>query len=114
MSETIFDKILARSIPAQIIFEDDDILAFRDIHPLAKIHILVIPKKKAGSFVEFQNWPAIEVGIFFQKVAMVAAHLGLSRDGFRIVMNTGLNGGQTVDYAHVHILGGESLSGGFA
>ena len=114
MNETIFDKILARKIPAQIVFEDDDVLAFRDIHPLAKIHVLVIPKRKAISFVDFQEWPPLEVGLFFQKVAKVAAHLGLARDGFRIVMNSGLNGGQTVDYAHVHILGGESLSGGFA
>ena len=114
MNETIFDKILARKIPAQIVFEDDDVLAFRDIHPLAKIHVLVIPKRKAISFVDFQEWPPFEVGLFFQKVAKVAAHLGLARDGFRIVMNSGLNGGQTVDYAHVHILGGESLSGGFA
>jgi histidine triad (HIT) family protein len=114
MTETIFDKILARKIPAQIIFEDDDIMAFHDIAPQAKIHVLVIPKKKVRSLNELKTWEPQDVGIFFLKVAAVAAHLGLSQRGYRTVLNTGPEGGQTVDYIHAHILGGEPLSGHFS
>lgn len=114
MSDTIFDKILAKQIPAQVVFEDDDVLAFKDISPQAKIHVLVIPKKKARNLNELRNWQAQEVGQFFQKVAFVADKLGLAANGYRTVLNTGREGGQSVDYIHAHILGGESLSGRFA
>jgi histidine triad (HIT) family protein len=114
MSDTIFDKILAGQIPAQIVYEDQDILAFKDISPQAKIHVLVIPKKKARNLSELQSWRADEVGTFFQKVAAVADKLGLANSGYRTVLNTGREGGQSVDYVHAHILGGESLSGHFA
>jgi histidine triad (HIT) family protein len=114
MSTTIFDKILSRQIPAHIVFEDADILAFKDIAPQAKVHVLVIPKKRARNLNELANWSPADVGIFFQKVAMVAEHLGLSRSGYRTVLNTGEQGGQSVDYIHAHILGGEALSGRFA
>jgi len=114
MAETIFDKILSRQIPAQIVFEDDEILAFKDISPQAKIHVLVIPKKKARNLGELRQWDAREVGQFFQKVATVAEHVGLKDHGYRTVLNTGADGGQSVDYVHAHILGGEPLSGHFA
>lgn len=114
MSDTIFDKILAKQIPAQVVFEDDDILAFKDISPQAKIHVLVIPKKKARDLNELRKWQPQEVGLFFQKVAFVADKLGLAASGYRTVLNTGREGGQSVDYIHAHILGGESLSGRFA
>ncbi len=114
MTETIFDKILARQIPVQIVFEDKDVLAFNDISPQAKVHVLVIPKKKARNLTELQTWTAQDVGCFFQKVGLVAVHLGLDRSGYRTVLNTGADGGQSVDYVHAHILGGEPLSGNFA
>ena len=114
MTETIFDKILAHQIPVQIMFEDSDVLAFKDISPQAKVHVLVIPKKKARNLSELQAWPAQDVGHFFQKVALVAAHLGLHKTGYRTVLNTGSDGGQSVDYVHAHILGGEPLSGNFS
>jgi histidine triad (HIT) family protein len=113
MTETIFDKILSRKIPAAIEFEDEDVLAFRDIAPQAKIHVLVIPKVKARNILQLQQWKPEAVGIFFQKVAMVAEKLGLKNSGFRVVLNTGTEGGQSVDYIHAHILGGEQLSGQF-
>jgi histidine triad (HIT) family protein len=114
MAETIFDKIIARQIPAQIVFEDSDVLAFKDVSPQAKIHVLVIPKKKARNLSEMRSWNPQDVGVFFQKVAMVAEHLGIPEKGFRTVLNTGQEGGQSVDYIHAHILGGESLSGNFS
>ncbi len=114
MSDTIFDKILSKQIPANIVYEDDDILAFKDIHPQAKIHVLVIPKRKAKSLNELSAWDPKDVGIFFQKIAVVARHIGIGPKGYRMVMNTGVDGGQTVDYIHAHILAGESLTGEFA
>lgn len=114
MSDTIFDKILAKQIPAQVVFEDHDVLAFKDISPQAKVHVLVIPKKKARNLNELRHWKPEDVGNFFHKVAMVAEHLGLAQSGYRTVLNTGNEGGQSVDYVHAHILGGECLSGKFA
>lgn len=114
MAETIFDKILRREIPASIVYEDDDILAFHDISPQAKQHILVIPKKKARNLAELRQWDSKDVGVFFQKVALVAEKAGLNQSGYRTVLNTGRDGGQSVDYIHAHILGGEQLSGHFS
>lgn len=113
MSETIFEKILRREIPAKIVYEDDEVLAFHDIAPQAKIHVLVIPKKNARNLGELRGWDVKQVGAFFQKVAAVAHQLGLENNGYRTVLNTGPDGGQTVDYIHAHILGGERLSGHF-
>lgn len=113
MSDTIFDKILAKQIPAKVVYEDQDVLAFHDVHPQAKVHVLVIPKRKARSLNDFRTWDAKDVGIFFQKVAEIAHHIGVGSHGYRVVVNTGAGGGQTVDYVHAHILSGE-LSGEFA
>jgi len=114
MSDTIFDKILAGTIQANVVYEDEVVLAFKDIHPQAPVHVLVIPKRRAASLNDLKNWDAAAVGGYFQRVAVIAEKLGLAERGYRIVMNTGSEGGQTVDYAHVHILGGTSLDGGFA
>ncbi len=109
--DTIFDKILAREIPASIVYEDDDVLAFKDLHPQAKIHVLVIPKRRATSLHDLKDQPAANVGAFMIAVAKVAGHLGLAHDrsGYRVVLNTGPHSGQTVFYVHAHILGGEPL-----
>lgn len=114
MNDTIFDKILAKKIPATIVYEDEDVLAFKDIQPQAKVHVLVIPKRRAVSLNDLKAWDTHQVGLYFQKVAKIAQQLGLDQKGYRIVMNTGHDGGQSVPYAHVHILGGEPLTGGFA
>ena len=114
MQETIFDKILAKTIPAQIVYEDQDVMAFKDIAPQAKVHVLVVPRQKARNLTELKSWNTSDVGTFFQKVAGVAEHLGLVEKGYRVVLNTGQEGGQSVDYIHAHILGGEPLSGNFA
>ena len=108
-SDTIFDKILARQIPAAIVYEDNDVLAFKDIQPQAKIHVLVIPKRRATDLNDLKNQPASNLGAFLIGVAKAAEHLGLVEGGYRVVLNSGANAGQTVFYVHAHILGGEPL-----
>jgi histidine triad (HIT) family protein len=105
MEETIFDKILKGDIPADVVYEDENILAFKDINPQAPVHVLVIPKKKVSSFNDLQNLSPSEAGLFLNGVSKVAVNLGLGDDGYRIVLNCGSNGQQTVEYLHAHILG---------
>jgi histidine triad (HIT) family protein len=107
--QTLFDKILNKEIPSDSVYEDDDVYAFKDIDPKAPVHVLVIPKKKIARFAELNGKPAEEVGTFFQKVSAVATELGLDDDGYRIVINNGKHGQQTVEYIHAHILGGRQL-----
>ncbi|NDE15458.1 histidine triad nucleotide-binding protein [bacterium] len=107
--ETIFDKILAGQIPAAIVHEDDHVLAFKDIQPQAKVHVLVIPKLRATSLHDLKDRPVAQIGAFMAGVARVAEKLGLAQGGYRVVLNTGPDAGQTVFYVHAHILGGEPL-----
>ena len=108
---TIFDKILKKEIPAAVVFEDDWVLAFKDVTPQAPIHVLVIPKRRLERFADVKQAPATDVGEFFRRVALVAEQLGLEKNGYRIVVNNGKDGGQTVDYLHAHILGGRRMTG---
>ena len=110
MAVTIFDKILLGDIPCQKIFEDEFVLAFRDVNPQAPTHVLVIPKKKVERFEEYKSADPAEVGEFFTRVAQVASELGLEKRGYRIVINNGSDGQQSVDYLHAHILGGRQLA----
>ncbi|TVQ35774.1 MAG: histidine triad nucleotide-binding protein [Spirochaetaceae bacterium] len=110
MSEqTLFDKILAKEIPSDAVYEDQTVYAFRDINPQAPVHVLVIPKHKMQSFADIRQRDAAEIGAFMQGVSRVAEQLGLERDGYRVVFNTGPHGQQTVRYIHAHILGGRQL-----
>lgn len=111
MSElTLFDKILAREIPSEAVYEDEHVYAFRDINPQAPQHVLVIPKRKLESFADIKGADAAAVGAFMQGVSRVAAELGLEENGYRVVFNTGSDGQQTVQYLHAHIIGGRKLS----
>lgn len=111
MSEdTIFGKIIRREIPADIVYEDDLCLAFRDIAPQAPTHVLVIPKKPIPKLSDATAEDKELLGHLLMTVKTVAEQLELSEDGYRIVINTGANGGQTVFHLHLHILGGRSLS----
>ncbi len=112
--DTIFDKIISKTIPAKIVLETPRMLAFHDINPQAPVHILVIPKKKAVSMDEFSEWDDATVGQFFKGIAEVARSVGLNKNGYRVVLNTKLHGCQSVNYVHAHILGGHQLSGSFA
>ena len=107
--ETIFERILRSAAPADVVYEDEHILAFQDIHPQAPVHVLVIPKKKARSLSELADWSAVEAGELLRGVAVVAARLGLAEQGYRVVFNCGRHGQQSVDYLHAHILGGRQL-----
>ena len=106
---TIFSKIINREIPADIVYEDELCLAFRDVSPQAPTHVLLIPKKPVESLNSFSSEDEKLAGHLLLTVPKIAAELGL-KDGYRTVINTGEQGGQTVFHLHLHILGGRDLS----
>ena len=106
--KTIFQKIIDKEIPADIIYEDDRCLAFRDINPQAPTHILVIPKKPIESLAQAQDEDAALVGHLMITARKIAEQQGLAQ-GYRTVLNCGPDGGQSVDHMHVHLLGGRKL-----
>jgi histidine triad (HIT) family protein len=108
-TETIFRKIIRREIPADIVYEDDLALAFRDVHPQAPVHILVIPKKAIAKLADVESGDHALMGHLLLTVKRVAELVGLT-DGYRVVINTGPDGGQTVYHLHLHILGGRQMS----
>ncbi|OKH30301.1 histidine triad nucleotide-binding protein [Calothrix sp. HK-06] len=107
--DTIFGKIIRREIPADIVYEDDLALAFRDVNPQAPVHILVIPKKPIPKLSDAQSDDTELLGHLLQTVKKVAENEKLT-NGYRVVINTGNDGGQTVFHMHLHILGGRPLS----
>ncbi|PIQ23740.1 histidine triad nucleotide-binding protein [bacterium (Candidatus Blackallbacteria) CG17_big_fil_post_rev_8_21_14_2_50_48_46] len=108
-SITLFDRLLAQEIPADIVYEDEHILAFRDIHPQAPVHVLVIPKIKQQSFDQLADISPELCGQLFTGVARVARELGLAENGYRVVINHGRDGQQTVEYIHAHLLAGRQM-----
>jgi len=108
MSETIFSKIIRKEIPADIVYEDDLALAFRDIAPQAPVHILVIPKKPLPQLADAEPDDHALMGHLLLTVKRVAKQEGLEK-GYRVVINNGSDGGQTVDHLHLHILGGRQM-----
>ena len=106
---TLFEKIIARQIPADIVHEDDHCIALRDISPQAPVHILVVPKKPIPRIGEAGPEDQVLLGHLMIAVGKVAKNEGLSESGFRVVMNHGLHGGETVPHLHIHVLGGRSL-----
>ena len=106
----IFAKILRAEIPCDKVFEDEYVLAFKDISPQAKIHILVIPKGAYTDIVDFSlNGSAAEIACFYKSAALIAQEKGLCEKGFRSIANTGVYGGQEVPHYHMHLLGGEVI-----
>jgi histidine triad (HIT) family protein len=110
MSKTLFEKIVAREIPATVVYEDDLVLAIKDINPQAPVHALIFPKKPIARIAEATADDQKIIGHLLLKAAEVANKLGLTKDGFRLVINNGPNGGETVPHLHCHILGGRHLS----
>lgn len=106
----VFSKMLKGDIPVNKIYEDEYAVAFADIHPKAPVHLLVIPK---GAYTDFSDFTARalseEVAGFFKAVGKVAEQAGIAENGYRLVMNTGADGGQEVPHLHVHILAGKKL-----
>ena len=109
MSDTIFGKIINREIPATIVYEDDQCLAFRDVNPQAPMHILVIPKKPIPKVVDATAEDQALLGHLLLKAGEIAKAEGYG-DAFRLVVNNGAGAGQTVFHLHVHILGGRGFS----
>lgn len=107
---TLFEKIVARQIPAQIVYEDDLVLAFRDINPQAPTHVLIVPKKAIPRIAEAAADDHALLGHLLLKAAEVAAKIGLKENGYRLVINNGRDGGESVPHLHCHILGGRPLA----
>ena len=106
----IFAKILRKEIPCESVYEDEWVLAFKDIQPQAPIHVLVIPKGSYESIADFgARGSAEEIAGFYRAVSKIASDLGIEKDGFRTIANTGVHGGQEVPHFHMHLLGGSSL-----
>lgn len=107
--DCIFCKISAGEIPSTKVYEDDKVLAFKDINPLAPVHILVIPKTHIESAAEITADNSAVVAHIFEVIAKIAKEQGIDKDGFRVVSNCGENGCQSVKHLHFHILGGKKL-----
>ena len=106
----IFARILRGELPCSKVYEDEHVLAFNDIRPLAKTHILVIPKGPYVSWDDFsERAPDAEIAAFVRAVGKIARDAGLVEPGYRLLANVGLNGGQEVPHLHVHIFGGQPL-----
>ncbi len=110
MSKTLFEKIIAREIPADIVFEDDQVIAFRDIAPQAPTHVLIIPKKPIPRLAEAGPEDHQLLGHLLLKAAEVAEKLGLKPGGYRLVFNNGPDAGEAVPHLHCHILGGRKMT----
>jgi histidine triad (HIT) family protein len=108
-TDTIFGKIIRKEIPANIVYEDELAIAFTDINPQAPVHILVIPKKAIVKLSDAESHDHALMGHLLLTVKRVAQQAGLD-NGYRVVINTGADGGQTVDHMHLHILGGRQMS----
>jgi histidine triad (HIT) family protein len=106
---TIFSKIIAREIPARIVYEDDQCLAFHDVHPQAPVHILVIPKKEIARIAASTAADEALLGHLLVVAQTVAKKEGLHETGFRLVINNGRDGGESVAHLHVHLLGGRGM-----
>jgi histidine triad (HIT) family protein len=110
MSKTLFEKIAAREIPASIVYEDELVLAFKDINPQAPVHVLIVPKKTIVRLGEATPEDQAVLGHLLLKAAEVAGKLGLSQSGFRLVFNNGRDAGEAVPHLHCHILGGRPMN----
>ncbi len=111
MPDSIFTKIINREIPAQIEYEDDDIIAFKDIAPSAPVHILIVPKKQISTLNDSGENDAALLGKIILVAAKIAKQKGIAENGYRLIMNCNADGGQTVFHVHCHLLGGKNLGG---
>lgn len=109
MGDTLFGKIIRREIPADIVFEDDEVLAFRDINPQAPVHVLFIPKKPLATLNDLGVDDAALIGKLLLAATAWAKKNGFADDGYRVVMNCNKHGGQTVYHIHLHLLAGRQM-----
>ena len=107
---TLFEKIIARQIPARIVYEDDSVLAFHDNNPQAPTHVLIVPKKPLPRLALATEEDGRVLGHLLLKAAHVAHELGIEKSGYRLVINNGHDGGESVPHLHCHLLGGRALA----
>ena len=109
MEDCIFCKIIKKEIPSSIVYEDDEIIAFKDINPQAPVHILVIPKKHIESLLSLKEDDELLIGKIYTVINKIAKQEGIDEKGFRVIVNCGEDGGQEVKHLHFHILGGKKM-----
>jgi histidine triad (HIT) family protein len=109
VSETLFERIIAGEVPADVVYQDDSTFAFRDIDPQAGVHVLVVPRKRYRNVAELATADPELLASVLRTAAEVARLEGIGRSGYRVVFNTGGDAGQTVFHVHAHVLGGERL-----
>lgn len=110
MKDSIFTKIIKKEIPADIIYEDNDLIAFNDISPQAPVHIIIIPKKQIPTINDIDNNDAELMGKIIIAAKNIAKEKNIDKDGYRLVFNCNENGGQTVFHIHCHLLGGRKFN----
>lgn len=108
--KTVFEKIRDREIPKEFLYEDDDVMAFYDIVPLAPVHVLIVPKKVIVSIAEMEDADVRVVGKMFLVARNIARDLNISQKGYKLVIRVGKDGGQEVAHLHLHLIGGARLS----
>lgn len=106
---TLFERIAARELPAEIVYEDDEIFAFRDINPQAPVHVLIVPKRVITRIGDATPQDAALLGRLLLTAQKLAAELGVSDSGYRLVLNNGHHAGETIPHLHLHLLGGRPL-----
>ena len=109
MEDCIFCKIINKEITSENVYEDEEIIAFKDINPAAPIHILVIPKKHISSVIELEEEDEMLIGKIYSVINKIAKDIGISKNGFRVIVNCGEDGGQVVGHIHFHLLAGKKL-----
>lgn len=109
MDNCLFCKIIKGEIPSTKVYEDDEILAFRDIEPMAPVHVLIIPKKHISSLADLKPEDEDLIGKIYGVINKIAKQENISESGFRVVTNSGEDGGQTVKHLHFHLIGGKKL-----
>ena len=109
MEDCIFCKIIKGEVPSTKVYEDDEILAFRDISPVTPVHVLVIPKKHITSLVDLKPEDEAVIGRIYTVINKIAKQEGILEKGYRVIVNCGEDGGQVVKHIHFHLLGGKKL-----
>lgn len=109
MENCLFCKIIKKEIPSTIVYEDEEVLAFRDINPVAPVHVLVIPKKHISSLIDLEPEDEAIVGKIYTIINKIAKQENIFESGFRVIVNCGEDGGQEVKHLHFHLIGGKKL-----
>lgn len=107
--ETVFSKIIRKEIPADIVYEDEEIFAFKDIHPLAPVHVLILPKKPIPSIADMEDEDVPLVGRMFLVARNIARTLNISEKGYKLLIRVKQHGEQEVPHLHLHLIGGAQL-----